>query len=90
MRKHHAFFLVLTPREMEVAQLVGQGYCNAEIARRMGWTQQTAENYLNAIYRKIGYRYDGVYSQRVRLALWALAHPDDPSVADQWIDPPEW
>ena len=84
IHRHRVFDTRLTPREMAVAQLVGQCCSNGEIARKMGWVIGTAENYVNLIFRKMGYQRDPRFNHRVRLAFWAREHPDDPNVADQW------
>lgn len=45
---------VLTPRELEVLQLLASGLTNAEIARRLWVTQQTVKFHLSNVYRKLG------------------------------------
>jgi len=44
----------LTPREREIAHLVGAGLSNQEIARRLFIAVSTVENHLNRVYRKLG------------------------------------
>jgi DNA-binding NarL/FixJ family response regulator len=61
----------LTPREREIARLVGEGLSNKVIAARGGITERTVKAHLNAIFRKTG------ISNRVQLALIA-ADPDAP------------
>jgi DNA-binding CsgD family transcriptional regulator/pimeloyl-ACP methyl ester carboxylesterase len=46
----------LTPRELEVLRLVGQGETNAEIGRRLGLSVHTVERHAANLYRKIGAR----------------------------------
>ena len=44
----------LTPRERELAALVGQGLDNAQIAARLGLADKTVRNALSALYAKLG------------------------------------
>lgn len=44
----------LTPREREIATLIGRGYSNREIADRLFMSQGTVRNYISIIYGKIG------------------------------------
>lgn len=46
----------LSPREIEIAHLVGQGKRNKEISRLAGLSEYTVENHLRRIYRKLGVR----------------------------------
>jgi two-component system nitrate/nitrite response regulator NarL len=61
-------FDCLTPREHQVAQLVGDGLCNKDIARRLNISQRTAKAHLTAIFRKLK------ISDRLRLALLVTEH----------------
>ncbi len=45
---------LLTPRELEVLQLLASGTTNAEIARRLWVSQQTVKFHLSNVYRKLG------------------------------------
>ena len=45
---------VLTDRELEVLQLLGEGIPNKEIAARLHRTEQTVKFHLTSIYRKLG------------------------------------
>ncbi|WP_017572165.1 response regulator [Nocardiopsis halotolerans] len=54
----------LSEREEEVADLVGTGATNREIARALFITEGTAKNHVTSILRKLGLR------DRTRLALW--------------------
>lgn len=45
---------VLTPRERQIAELVGQGLRNRDIAARVGVTEGTVKVYLHAMYQKLG------------------------------------
>ena len=47
-------FAVLTPRENEIARLIGQGVSNKRIARHLAIAEQTVKGHLTAIFRKIG------------------------------------
>jgi DNA-binding NarL/FixJ family response regulator len=53
---------VLTPREAELARLVGEGLRNKEIAARLGISEGTVKIHLHRIYDKLG------VSSRVGLA----------------------
>jgi DNA-binding NarL/FixJ family response regulator len=57
---------VLSPREIDVAKLVGQGATNAEIAARLYMTEGTAKNTVSKILRKLDLR------DRTQLALYAV------------------
>src|SRR5947208_794286 len=58
----------LTPRELEVLQLVAVGLSNAEIADRLRITSATIISYLNSIYGKLGVR------SRTAAMRYALDH----------------
>lgn len=60
-------FAALTPREIEIARLIGQGVSNKRIARQLAIAEQTVKGHLTAIFRKIG------VVDRTKLAL-LLAH----------------
>lgn len=55
----------LTPRELDIVRLVGQGLGNKEIARRLGMSVTTVRTHLNKVYDKMG------PANRVELALFA-------------------
>jgi DNA-binding NarL/FixJ family response regulator len=59
---------LLTDREREIVQLVGQGYRNKEIAEKLFISQQTVKNHLHNIFDKLG------VSDRLELALYAIHH----------------
>ncbi len=48
------FLSPLTPREMEILELVVQGMSNRSIAYRLGISHQTVKNHMTAILRKLG------------------------------------
>jgi DNA-binding NarL/FixJ family response regulator len=56
-------FAVLTPREIEIAKLIGQGVSNKRIARHLAIAEQTVKGHLTAIFRKTG------IVDRLKLAL---------------------
>jgi len=56
----------LTPREMEVLQLVIAGRTNKSIAAEICITEKTVEFHLNKLYSKIGVR------TRILAGVWAL------------------
>lgn len=49
-----AVFDVLTPREREIAVLVGEGVSNKVIARRLDITERTVKAHLGAVFGKLG------------------------------------
>jgi two-component system, NarL family, response regulator DegU len=55
---------ILTPRERDIASLVGRGLSNELIAKRLGVRLRTVKNRLTVIFHKVGVR------SRVQLALW--------------------
>ncbi len=55
----------LTPREVEIARLVGKGLGNKEIAQELGLSVATIRSHLTRVYEKIG------AVSRVELALYA-------------------
>lgn len=66
----------LTPREYEVALLVGRGMTNAQIAARLVLSQRTVEMHSHHALQKLG------LATRTQLAAWAIQHgapPDSPS-----------
>jgi len=56
-------FAILTPREIEIARLIGLGANNKRIARQLAITERTVKAHLTAIFRKTG------TDDRVKLAL---------------------
>lgn len=56
----------LTPRELEIIQLVLAGYTNKAIAAEIFISEKTVEFHLDNIYRKIGVR------TRLMAGVWAL------------------
>jgi DNA-binding NarL/FixJ family response regulator len=60
----------LTPRELEIARLVGKGLGNKEIAQQLGLSVTTVRSHLSKLYEKIG------AVSRVELALYA-AHSEE-------------
>jgi DNA-binding CsgD family transcriptional regulator len=56
--------LRLTRRELEVAELVGQGLTNREIAKRLVLSERTAQNHVQHILTKLG------LANRSQVAVW--------------------
>ena len=56
----------LTPREIEILQLVVAGYTNKGIAAEMYISEKTVEFHLDNIYTKVGVR------TRLMAGIWAL------------------
>lgn len=61
-------FEPLTPRQMEVLELVTRGLTNKEIALRLGISHQTVKNHMTAILRKLRCQ------DRTQAAVYALSH----------------
>jgi two-component system nitrate/nitrite response regulator NarL len=60
---------LLTPREREIAHLIGAGASNKQIASRLHVGEGTVKAHLTAIFRKLG------FSDRLQLGLF-LVNPD--------------
>ena len=58
----------LSPRELEVLALVGEGLANKQIARRLGIAERTVKAHLTAVFQAIG------VTDRTAAALWAREH----------------
>jgi two-component system nitrate/nitrite response regulator NarL len=56
----------LTPREVSVLELIGQGMSNKLIARKLDITESTVKAHLNSVLRKTG------TSNRTQAARWAF------------------
>jgi two-component system nitrate/nitrite response regulator NarL len=59
---------LLSDREMEIVQLVTQGFQNNEIGKELFISENTVKNHLRNIFDKIG------VSDRLELALYAIHH----------------
>jgi DNA-binding CsgD family transcriptional regulator len=53
-RKQRTGMVALTPRELEVLQMISSGLTNAETAERMHLTVHAIKFHLAAIYRRLG------------------------------------
>jgi DNA-binding CsgD family transcriptional regulator len=56
----------LTPRESEVAALVGDGLTNRQIAQRLTISERTAESHVQHVLGKLG------FSSRSQIAVWSF------------------
>lgn len=65
----HPAFEHLSPREEQVAMLVGRGMNNREIAERLSVSERTVKANLTSIFEKLELR------DRVQLALWVNRLP---------------
>ena len=59
--------MLLTPREVEVASLIGRGYTNRRIAEALVIAERTAETHARNIREKLG------LSSRAQIAAWIAA-----------------
>ena len=66
--KEERFLAPLSPREMEILELVIQGMSNREIAYRLGISHQTVKNHMTSILGKLG------VTDRTQAAVYALRH----------------
>lgn len=60
----------LTPRELEVAELVAQGMTNKAIAERLAIVPRTAQGHVENILTKLG------FSSRTQIAGWVLSRSE--------------
>jgi two-component system response regulator DegU len=58
----------LTPREIEILKLIGQGLDNKAIAEKLVLTKRTVQNHVSNIYSKLG------TSSRTEAMLFAIQH----------------
>jgi DNA-binding CsgD family transcriptional regulator len=58
----------LTPREQEVAELLGEGMTNQQIADRLVISRRTAETHVDHILTKLG------FTSRAQVAAWVTEH----------------
>lgn len=70
-----AAFDALTPREREIAVLVGEGVSNKIIARRLDITERTVKAHLGAVFSKLG------IPGRLQLALLVTGRAERASAA---------
>jgi DNA-binding CsgD family transcriptional regulator len=66
---------MLTRRELEILQLVGEGRSNAQVGRMLWVTEQTVKFHLSNIYRKLD------VSNRTEASRWAQVRNLLPSPA---------
>jgi DNA-binding CsgD family transcriptional regulator len=61
----------LSSREQEIAELIGQGLTNHEIAQRLTISTRTVESHVDHIKAKLG------FGRRARIVAWVLSRVDD-------------
>ena len=66
----------LTKREIEILQLVAEGYSNSQLAKMLWVTEQTVKFHLSNIYRKLD------VANRTEASRWAQLHGLLPATAD--------
>lgn len=59
----------LTPRQLEILQLIAQGYTNAAIAELLSISPKTAEHHLQAVYRALQIPESSQFQPRVLAVL---------------------
>ncbi len=62
----------LTQRQLEVLELMAEGYNNASLAKALHVGEKTVENYINAIYQQLQVSADKSLHPRVRATLLYL------------------
>ncbi len=62
---------LISPREIEVLQLVALGLANKQIAHRLAISERTVKAHLGRVFRQIG------VADRTSAALWARDHLTD-------------
>jgi len=72
-RGHASFSDQLTARESEIAEAVGRGLRNKEIARRLQISEKTVKSHLNNIFRKLQ------VDNRFAVGLYGLTLPTMPT-----------
>ncbi|WP_285777793.1 LuxR C-terminal-related transcriptional regulator [Microtetraspora sp. NBRC 13810] len=65
--RHAANAEELTPRELEIAELISEGLTNKKIAQRLVIAQRTAEGHVERILRKLG------CTSRAQVAAWWMS-----------------
>jgi DNA-binding NarL/FixJ family response regulator len=58
----------LSPRELEVAELVAIGLTNKEIGQRLFRAERTVDNHVQHIFNKLG------FNSRAQIAAWVATH----------------
>ncbi|CAM3460602.1 response regulator transcription factor [Occultella aeris] len=58
----------LTPSELKVLDLIGEGLSNREIADRLGVAEKTVKNHITSLLAKMGLQ------RRTQVAAWVAAH----------------
>jgi DNA-binding NarL/FixJ family response regulator len=64
-RRHSRPAAKLTGRELEVLELVAEGFANKNIARRLGISERTVKSHLTKVFQAVG------VADRTQAALWA-------------------
>ena len=64
---------LISPREIEVLQLVARGLANKQIARSLGISERTVKAHLGRVFRQIG------VADRTSAAMWARDHLPRPA-----------
>ena len=62
----------LTPRQLEVLELLAQGYSNVAIADRLTLAEKSIETYINTIYQELQLSHEPEIHARVRATLLYL------------------
>lgn len=66
----------LTPQELRVAEAVGDGLSNAEVAAALFLSVKTVEFHLSRVYRKLGLRSRGGLARALRQHAPAVSHAE--------------
>ncbi|MFI9649288.1 AAA family ATPase [Streptomyces sp. NPDC052040] len=81
--------LELTPTEARIAELVGGGATNREVAAKLFISVKTVEGALSRVYRKVGVRSRTALAHAMAVALIASTAAVDPGGGDGQVGPVE-
>jgi two-component system, NarL family, nitrate/nitrite response regulator NarL len=70
-------YLPLSPRELQIAQLIDRGLSNKEIARELGIETATVKNHVHNLCEKLSVHRRGQAAARIRALLGQKAVPAD-------------
>ncbi|HYF92896.1 MAG TPA: response regulator transcription factor [Symbiobacteriaceae bacterium] len=76
----------LTPRELEVLQLIAEGNSNTAIAARLFLSGKSVENHITNLYEKLNLRQDGGYHPRVQAVRIYLESRGLPAESEREAD----
>jgi DNA-binding CsgD family transcriptional regulator len=66
---HRAQYIVLTPRQAEVAHLVSEGLTDRQVAARLSISHRAVDGHLRRVFARLGAQ------SRSAVAAWAVQYP---------------